>query len=253
VDWWKLVNIDHTFSRSRQELHGKQARLWTQGVQDLRLDLDPYDCKAAYVSGMLRQFIEAAGLQLANEYHVGALVSAASAAELLGWCCKHDPGNQIEDGVAYLQNVGPPYLGPIPQHAENLRAWVREVRNFGAHGGSHGKRLTLDQVLTMWLLRSLAVALDAFWADDEDQCRHESFARAAITPLYSEGEPIFVCQVQRHLAQGLRLGEELDHQSSWRPSQPWEEQSAAGGRTFISTNTPAATGTPDVSGPRHSQ
>ena len=116
------MSIDRTFSSSRQELHGKQARLWTQGVQDLRLDLDPYDCKAAYVCGMLRQFIEAAGLQLANEYHVGALVSAASATELLGWCYKHDPGNQIEDGIAYLRTVGPPYPGPVHQHAEDLRA-----------------------------------------------------------------------------------------------------------------------------------
>ena len=94
------MSIDHTFSRSRQGLHGKQARLWTQAVQDLRLDLDPYDCKAAYVCGMLRQFIEAAGLQLASQYHVGALVSAASAAELLGWCCKHDPDNRL--GTALL-------------------------------------------------------------------------------------------------------------------------------------------------------
>jgi len=247
------VSIDHTFSRSRQGLHGKQARLWTQAVQDLRLDLDPYDCKAAYVCGMLRQFIEAAGLQLASQYHVGALVSAASAAELLGWCCKHDPGNQIEDGVAYLQNVGPPYHGPIPQHAEDLRAWVREVRNFGAHGGSRGKRLTLNQVLSVWLLRSLAGGLDAFWTDDGDRCRHECFARAAITPLYSGEEPIFVRQVQHHLAQGLRLGEELDHESNWRPSQPWEEQSPEGGWKVISTSAPTVTGTPDVSGPRHSQ
>jgi len=46
---------------------------------------DPYACKASYVCGMVRQFIEAAGLQLRRQYHVGAPVSAASATELLGW------------------------------------------------------------------------------------------------------------------------------------------------------------------------
>jgi hypothetical protein len=105
------VSIDHTVSSSRQELRGKQARTWTEAVQDLGLDLDPHDCKAAYVCGMLRQFVEAAGLQLASEYHVGALVSAASAAELLGWCYRHDPENRLEDGAEYLVSVGPSYPG----------------------------------------------------------------------------------------------------------------------------------------------
>jgi hypothetical protein len=79
-------------------------------------------------------------------------------------------------------HVGPPYPGPIHHRTGELMAWVCDIRNFGAHGGSQGKRLTLDQVLSVWLLRSLAVALDAFWADG-DQCRHECFARAAITPI----------------------------------------------------------------------
>jgi hypothetical protein len=158
------VSIDHTFSSSRQELRGKQARTWTEAVQDLGLDLDPYDCKAAYVCGMLRQFIEAAGLQLASEYHVGALVSAASAAELLGRCYKR--AGRLEDGAEYLLSVGPPYPEPVYEPAADLTAWVREVRNFGAHGAFQGKQLTLDRVLTLWLLRSLALALDTFWTDD---------------------------------------------------------------------------------------
>jgi hypothetical protein len=202
---------------------------------------------------MLRQFIEVAGLQLASEYHVGALVSAASAAELLGWCNRHDPENRLEDGAEYLVSVGPSYPGPVHQRAADLVAWVREVRNFGAHGAFQSRKLTLDRVLTVWLLRSLALALDAFWTDNGDRCRHQCFARAAITPLYSEGEPIFVRSVQHHLAEGLRLGEKLEHEKSWRLPQPWEEQSPAEGWTFVSTSAPAVTGTPDVSGPRHSQ
>ena len=73
------MSVPSIFAGSRRELRGKQVRVWTQAIQDLELDLDPYDCKASYVCGVLRQFIEAGGLQLASQYHVGALVAAASA------------------------------------------------------------------------------------------------------------------------------------------------------------------------------
>jgi hypothetical protein len=42
----------------------------------------------------------------------------------------------------------------------------------------------------MGLLRSLATALDGFWANDGDERRHQRFAQAAITPLYTRGEPV---------------------------------------------------------------
>jgi hypothetical protein len=137
VDRWKQVSIGCTFSSSRQELHGKQARVWTRAVQDLGLDLDPYDCKAAYLCGMLRQFIEAAGLQLASEYHVGTLVSAASAAELLGWCYKNDPDNRLEDGVAYLQTSARPTLGQSITARAN---WWPGSAIFGTSGRMEGPR-----------------------------------------------------------------------------------------------------------------
>lgn len=219
---------------SRQKLLGEQAQVWTKAVQDVGLDLDPYTCKASYVCGMLRQFIEAAGMQLDSEYHVGALLSAAAATELLGWCLtgstnfKDQPGKRLPQGVEYLESVGPPYPGPVRHPKASLASWVRSVRNFGAHGAANDEHLTLDRVLTVWLLRSLARALDVFWADDGDQDRHQRFARAAITPLYTDGMPIFVRDVQNHLARGLTPGAELDHEASWRPRQSWEDQSPAG-------------------------
>jgi hypothetical protein len=235
------VGVANTLSSSSRPLPGEQHRIWTRAIQDLGLDLDPYTCKASYVCGMLRQFIEAAGLQLSQEYHVGALVSAASAAELVGWCYKGETstdraGNRLSDGVRYLQEVGPAYGGFIYQSAADLASWVRDIRNFGAHGAAHGKHLILDRVLTVWLLRSLARALDVFWADDGDRSRHQRFARAAITPLYTNGKPIFVREVQHHLAKGLMPGAELDHEPSWRPRQPWEGQAPP-------ITSPALTGT----------
>ncbi len=180
------MSVAHIFSSSSKLLHGEQDRLWSQAVRDLRLDLDPYTCKASYVCGMLRQFIEAAGLQLGREYHVGALVSAASAAELVGWCYKgaistDQPGKRLGDGVRYLQEVGPAYAGPDQQRAADLAG---------------------------------------------------------------RGEPIFVRDVQHHLAKGLMPGGELDHEASWRPRQPWEEQTPSGVWRFVPTGGPAATGSP---------
>jgi hypothetical protein len=198
-----MLSVADNLSSSRQELRGEQGRVWTQAVQDVGLDLDSYACKASYVCGMLRQFIEVAGLQLGREYHVEALVSAASGAELLGWCYEGDPENRLRDGVEYLEAVGPPYIGSVHHPAANLADWVCNVRNFGAHGAAPGKHLALDRVLTVWLLRSLARALDIFWINEGDRRRHECFARVAIIPLYTEGKPIFVRDVQHHLAKRL--------------------------------------------------
>jgi hypothetical protein len=246
-----MMSVAHILSSNRQELPGEQRRVWTQAVRDLGLDLHPYDCKASYVCGMLRQFIEAAGMQLGHQYHVGALVSAASAVELLGWCCtgatssKDEPWKRLRDGVRFLEAIGPPYPGTVHHPAADLVGWVRSVRNFGAHGAAHDEHLILDRVLTGWLLRSLARALDVFWVKEGDLGRHQRFARAAIIPLYTEGKPIFVRDVQRHLEEGLMPGARLDHDASWRPQQPREDHSPAGVVRMVPLSSPAVTGTPD--------
>jgi hypothetical protein len=246
-----MMSVAHILSSNRQELPGEQRRVWTQAVQDLELDLDPYDGKASYVCGMVRQFIEAAGMQLGHQYHVGALVSAASAAELLGWCCtgatnrKDEPWKRLPAGIGYLEAVGPPYPGTVHHPAGDLVRWVRSIRNFGAHGAAHDEHLILDQVLTVWLLRSLARALDEFWVKEGDLGRHQRFARAAITPLYTQGKPIFVWDVQHHLEKGLMPGARLDHEAGWRPEQPWEDHSPMGVVRMVPLSSPAVTGTPD--------
>jgi hypothetical protein len=244
------VGVADILSSCKQHLHGAQLQVWTKAVQDVGLDLDPYTCKASYVCGMLRQFIEAAGLQLLKEYHVGALVSAASATELLGWCyigatnSKEQPSKRLGNGVQYLEQVGPPYLGPVRHPAAEIAGWVRSVRNFGAHGAAYGKHLTLDRMLTVWLLRSLAQALDVFWTDDGDQRRHQNFSRATITPLYTNGKPIFVHEVRDHLAKGLMPGAKLDYEASWRSRQSWEDQAPPGAAwRFIPITSPPTTGT----------
>jgi hypothetical protein len=235
---------------SSQPLPGEQQRVWTQAAYDLGLDLYPYTCKASYVCGMLRHFIEAAGLQMHHEYHLGALLSA-SATELLGWCSTgatstDQAGKRLREGVRFLQGVGPSYLGSDHRPEDDLVGRVSNLRNFGAHGAAHGKRLVLDGALTVWLLRSLARALDSFWADDGDQSRHQRFAQAAIIPLYTRGEPLFVRDVQNHLAKGLKPGAELDHEASWRPRQPWEDEQISGVVWPVRNSSAGATATQDA-------
>jgi hypothetical protein len=158
---------------------------------------------------------------------------------------KGDPKNRLRDGVAYLEVVGPPYPGMIHHPTANLAEWLRSVRNFGAHGAAQGKHPILDRVLTVWLLRSLARALDVFWVKEGDLNRHQRFARAAITPLYTEGKPIFVRGVQHHLEQGLMPGAGLDHEASWRPHQSWEDHPPTGVVRMVPVSSPAVTGIQD--------
>jgi hypothetical protein len=244
------MNPADLLSSSSRPLVGEQRRVWTQAIHDLRLDLDSYTCKASYVCGMLRQFMEAAGLQMTHDYHLGALVSAASAAELVGWCYtgatgSDHAGKRLRAGLRFLEEVGPAYFGSDRRPEVDLVGRISNLRNFGAHGAAHGKRLILDQALTMWLLRSLASALDGFWANDGDKRRHQRFAQATITPLYTRGQPLFVRDMQRHLAEGHMPGAALAHEASWRPRQPWENQPPLGVFVELPTASPAVTGTSD--------
>jgi hypothetical protein len=72
-----------------------------------------------------------------------------------------------------------------------------------------------------------------------------AFAQAAITPLYTRGEPLFVREVQHHLAKGHMPGAALAHEATWRPRQPWEDQPPLGAMREVSVSSPARTGTPD--------
>jgi hypothetical protein len=88
---------------------------------------------------MLRQFREAASLQMAHDYHLGALVSAASAAELLGWCytgatASDHAAKRLRVGLRFLEGIGPSYAGSDRRLATDVVGRVFNLRNFGRTG-----------------------------------------------------------------------------------------------------------------------
>jgi hypothetical protein len=83
---------------------------------------------------------------MAHDYHLGALVSAASAAELLGWCytgatASDHAAKRLRVGLRFLEGIGPSYAGSDRRLATDVVGRVFNLRNFGAHGAAHGKRL----------------------------------------------------------------------------------------------------------------
>jgi len=162
---------------------------------------------------------------------VSAIVLAADGAELIGRCYRGDQGKEdatkrLRDGLKYLRSIDPE-PGLIDGHRlpPDLVDRIIAQRLFGAHGAAydqkyHGKGVILDQMITKWLLRGLARALNEFWKPEGSRERHKLFARAAIQPLYvflSTGrEPVFVRGIQTHLQAGRQPGEQIPHEEAWR-------------------------------------
>jgi hypothetical protein len=120
---------------------------------------------------------------------------------------------------------------------------VFNLRNFGAHGAAHGKRLVLDRALTMWLLRSFATALDRFWAQRRRRAPAPALCPGRDHPALYQRRAGLVRDVQRHLANGHMPGAVLAHEAVWRPIQSWEDQPPLGVMEELPTASPTATGT----------
>jgi hypothetical protein len=67
------------------------------------VDLSPYVCKASFTCGVLRELIASAGLCLGQPYHLGALLLALDATELLGRCAGGFANNGAKQGSDYEQ------------------------------------------------------------------------------------------------------------------------------------------------------
>ncbi|MET7473276.1 hypothetical protein ABZT17_02755 [Streptomyces sp. NPDC005648] len=99
--------------------------------------LDPYVCKASYVCGVMRELMQASGLNFAASYHLGSLFLALDATELLGRVVAGKRGTDhvtqvLRGGVGYLENHGDPEIARLP-HSQVQYA---KPRNFAGHGAS---------------------------------------------------------------------------------------------------------------------
>uniref|UniRef100_A0AAU1ZVN4 Uncharacterized protein n=1 Tax=Streptomyces sp. NBC_00093 TaxID=2975649 RepID=A0AAU1ZVN4_9ACTN len=204
--------------------------------------LEPYECKASYICGAMREFMQASGLNFANEYHLGALFLALDATELLGRVVTgtrrrtrrrgQDPEALgatavLQRGVKYLTDHGDPQVAPLPHSPEHYA----DLRNFAAHGATYlPQELRFDPDSARLLLRHLAYALNTMW-DDSDLSAN--LAAVEVHPVWTtvkgKKEPVYVRDIQEHL-KANQPGDELAH-DSWRYTI-----------VSVDTSSPAVTG-----------
>ncbi|TRO56315.1 hypothetical protein [Streptomyces sp. IB201691-2A2] len=205
----------------------------------LTTGLDPYACKASYICGAMREFMQASGLNLANGYHLGALFLALDAAELLGQVltgARRDqgdpryvgPAKALACGVRHLRDHPDPQVAPLPHRPQHYE----DLRNFAGHGATHlppKRHFRYDS--TRLLLWHLAHALNTMW---EDTNLPTKLAAAEIHPVWTtrkgKPKPVYVTEVQDHLKTS-RPGDRLAHDKSWQ----WTVMS-------VSTSSPPVTG-----------
>jgi hypothetical protein len=221
--------LDYTavIAGGERRLSDEQQLVWEPIAATL--DLLPYTCKALYVCGLLRQRLEAAGLNLGNGFLLDAQSSAFGATELLGQCVGGI--EQIDRVTAKRFNEALPYLASLdpssnpPEIVDLSSNGVYRLRCFIDHGAAaidEDSRFTLPSII--WLLRRLAQALDHFWEANNDlDGRLDRFARAAIRPLFArstnppEAFVPFIEDTRIFFALGGRPGTPLRFDDSWRP------------------------------------
>lgn len=187
--------------------------------------LSPYACKASYVCGAMREFMQAAGLTFGAEYYLSSLFLALDATELLGrvitgarWGEGEEdqpghisPSKVLTEGVRYLRDHGGSST-PLPH---NLDRYVK-LRNFAGHGASYlSPKVNFHPDSIRLLLRRLTHVLNTVWTDPDLPGK---LAVAEIHPVFTvvDGgrEPVHVRGIQKHL-QAAMPGEGLEH-DSWR-------------------------------------
>ncbi|MER6375917.1 hypothetical protein ABT255_48165 [Streptomyces mirabilis] len=195
---------------------------WDQAAR--AVGLRAYECKASYICGAMREFMQASGLNLEKEYHLGALFMALDATELLGRVVsgarhptnrrRKGPGElgateTLRRGVKYLKTPQATSLPHSPQEYANLR-------NFAGHGATYlAQGVSFDPDSTRLLLQHLAHALNTMW---DDPAVPTKLAAVEIHPVYSEAsgsrQPVYVHDVQEHLKKH-RPGDGLLH-NAWQ-------------------------------------
>ncbi|MFJ9250326.1 hypothetical protein [Streptomyces sp. NPDC101776] len=174
--------------------------------------LKAYECKASYICGAMREFMQASGLNLANEYHLGALFLALDATELLGRVVSgtrrptssrrkgpREPSltEVLRRGVKYVGDHADPQVRSLPHTPQDYA----KLRNFAGHGATYlAKGVNFDPDSTRLLLRHLSHTLNTMW---DDRAVPTKLAAVEIHPVYSEKNGIrqlvYVQEIQDHL------------------------------------------------------
>ncbi|MFD9114875.1 hypothetical protein [Streptomyces bottropensis] len=204
----------------------------------LAVGLKPYECKASYVCGAMREFMQASGLNFENEYHLGALFLALDATELLGRVItgaridEQDPQyvgptKALVHGARYLRDHGDPQAARLPHRPQHYA----ELRNFAGHGATYlPPKLSFAPDSTRLLLRHLAYALNTMWDDTTLPAQLDAVEIHPVwTTMEEKLQPVYVRDIQEHLLAN-RPGDRLAHES-WRYTV-----------VSVDTSSPAVTG-----------
>jgi hypothetical protein len=220
--------MDNTviITRNEHQLSPQQQDVWDPIAT--ALGFSPYTCKSLYVCGLLRQRLEAAGLNFGNGFLLDAQSSALGATELLGQCIggiervKGVTAERFDAALPYLMRLDP--TSSAPEFVDVSSKGVYRLRCFIDHGAAAidpETQFTLPSIV--WLLTRLAQALDQFWSiDDDADDRLNRFGRATIIPLFARSTSpaeVFVPFIQEthfFLAAGGRPGTPLRFEDSWR-------------------------------------
>ncbi|MET7684776.1 hypothetical protein [Streptomyces sp. NPDC005423] len=196
--------------------------------------LDPYVCKASYVCGVMREFMQASGANFEHNYHLGSLFLALDATELLGRIVSGKRGTDgstevLRTGVRYLEGHADPQARPLPHSA----AQYVKLRNFVGHGAAQLARpVAFTPDSTQLLLRHLAHVLNMMW---KDPSLSANLAAAEIHPLFTvvkgSRQPVYVRDIQEHLKTS-QPADGLEHES-WRYDEA----------VFLDNSSPSGSGT----------
>jgi hypothetical protein len=196
--------------------------------------LDPYVCKASYVCGVMREFMQASGLNFEHNYHLGSLFLALDATELLGRIVSGKRGTDgstevLRTGVRYLEGHADPQARPLPHSA----AQYVKLRNFAGHGAAQlARSVAFTPDSTQLLLRHLAYVLNTVW---KDPSLSANLAAAEIHPLFTvvkgSRQPVYVRDIQEHLMTS-QPADGLEHDY-------WRYDEAA----ILDNSSPSASGT----------
>jgi hypothetical protein len=173
---------------------------WVAVVSSLsHLNLTPFEAKALYVFGLMRQLAEGS-ISHQGSRDLVAFVLLADAAEAFGRCltgCQKEnsgSGDRLRYGLKQLERRDDDGEFRTMFGLYTVDD-IKAMRNFTTHGGTTpGKNGILDAHLSALLLNRFGDELTDYWVrlSQDGNAERTMLAEARIRPLFTGGKPVFI-------------------------------------------------------------